>query len=403
MRMRLCEFCEINPRISLKKGEMAKKIAMTDLPTFAKHIKHYEIEEYKGGTKFQNGDTLMARITPCLENGKGGYVDLLENDEVAFGSTEYIVFRERPGVSNSQFLYYFTNTTEFKDIAIKSMTGTSGRQRVQTDLIVNTEFEFPELEEQRKIANILCYLDEKINVNNKLNENLANTAEIIYKSWFIDFDPFRNEEFIVTDGGLIPKSWTICDLDSCCSIIAKGITPQYTDISDQIVINQKCIRDGKINLKVARFHIPKKINEKWLQKGDILINSTGQGTLGRVGQIIETPRNLVVDSHVTIVRPKNKQLIHYLGCMLLTKQSVFAGMASGSTGQTDLPRNLVKTMNIILPSNEVLDDFSQIVIPIREKMILLQNENVKLENLRDMLLPKLMTGVIDLENFTLDI
>ena len=191
MRMKLSDFCEINPRVTLKKGQLAKKIAMTDLPIFGKSINSYRIEEYNGGTKFQNGDTLMARITPCLENGKGGYVDILDEGEVAFGSTEYIVFRGKLEVSDSQFLYYFINTHEFREIAIKSMTGTSGRQRVQTDLIANMEFDFPELEEQRKIATILCYIDEKINVNNKLNANLE---ELIAKIFEESFD-LENVEY----------------------------------------------------------------------------------------------------------------------------------------------------------------------------------------------------------------
>jgi len=183
-KMKLEDFCFINPRIFLKKGEKAKKIAMTDLPIFSRKINSYTYQNYNGGTKFQNGDTLIARITPCLENGKSGYVDILEESEVAFGSTEYIVFREIYRISYSEYIYYFVNAKEFRDIAIKSMTGTSGRQRVQTEVLAKTEFEFPNVDAQQKIAYILSLLDKKIEINNVLNDNLAELARIIYKKLF---------------------------------------------------------------------------------------------------------------------------------------------------------------------------------------------------------------------------
>jgi len=174
-QMSLKDFCEINPQITLKKDSIAKKIAMADLPHFSRNIMKYTLEKYSGGTKFQNGDTLMARITPCLENGKGGFVDILTGNEVAFGSTEYIIFRAKESVSEPEFLYYFVNTREFKDIAIKSMTGTSGRQRVQTEQLANKEFCFPDYEAQKKISLILGAFDKKIKLNNKLNDNLVAT------------------------------------------------------------------------------------------------------------------------------------------------------------------------------------------------------------------------------------
>ena len=171
--MKLLDFCEINPKTSLKKGEYAKKISMSDLSLHTRKISSYTWEQYMGGTKFKNGDTIIARITPCLENGKGGYVDFLEKGEVAFGSTEYIVFRGKDGISYSEFIYYFANTDEFRDIAIKLMTGSSGRQRVQTELLANMDFIFPDYLSQIKIARILGLIDKKIAINNKLNDNLV--------------------------------------------------------------------------------------------------------------------------------------------------------------------------------------------------------------------------------------
>ena len=130
-------------------------------------------DEYKGGTKFRNGDTIMARITPCLENGKIAKVSVLSDDEVGFGSTEYIVFRAIDGVSDAEFLYYLICSPLVRNPAIKSMVGSSGRQRVQTDVVASLNIEIPPFEEQRKIGGLLKALDDKIELNNQINNNLV--------------------------------------------------------------------------------------------------------------------------------------------------------------------------------------------------------------------------------------
>ena len=100
--VRAADFIEFNPRLSLKKGVVATKVAMEKLQPFTKKIPAAELAEFAGGSKFCNGDTIMARITPCLENGKTAFVDFLKDGEIAFGSTEFIVMRARPGVSDPQ-------------------------------------------------------------------------------------------------------------------------------------------------------------------------------------------------------------------------------------------------------------------------------------------------------------
>ena len=102
-------------------------------------------------------------------------------------------------------------------------------------------------------------------------------------------------------------------LDDLTSLVSRGIAPKYDDDSAQIVLNQKCIRDHYIDISLGRRHKPKTINEKWLQYGDLLINSTGEGTLGRAAQVWFIPENMTVDSHVTVVRPKNQLLLFYIG------------------------------------------------------------------------------------------
>ena len=171
---------EINPRESLKKSITAKAIAMDRLLPFTRKIAGYETKAFTGGTKFRNGDTLLARITPCLENGKTAYVDVLDEDEVGFGSTEFIVIREKHNFSDKKFLYYFAVSPTFREAAIRSMTGTSGRQRVQTDLIANKAFNFPSAPEQKAIGAILSILDDKIELLQNQNRVLEAIAQKLF-------------------------------------------------------------------------------------------------------------------------------------------------------------------------------------------------------------------------------
>ena len=168
---KLKDIADFNPRESLAKGTVAKKIAMDKLQPFCRDIPGYELEPFSGGTKFRNGDTIMARITPCLENGKTAKVSILDDGEIGFGSTEYIVFRAKEGV-DEDFIYYLVCSPLVREPAIKSMVGSSGRQRVQMDVVQNLEIMVPDYEEQKRISVILKSLDDKIAANTEVNKNL---------------------------------------------------------------------------------------------------------------------------------------------------------------------------------------------------------------------------------------
>ena len=172
-KIRAADFIEFNPRLSIKKGALATKVAMDKLQPFTKKIPSTEQAEFLGGSKFCNKDTIMARITPCLENGKTAFVDILADNEVAFGSTEFIVLRARDGVSDPQFIYYLATSPAFRNVAIKSMVGSSGRQRVQQSVLDGLELTVPSLSEQQRIGAFLAVLDAKIAQNNEINDNLA--------------------------------------------------------------------------------------------------------------------------------------------------------------------------------------------------------------------------------------
>lgn len=173
LKQKLGKLISINPRTQLKKGEIARKISMSDLEPFTRDISSFSYSTYNGGTRFRNGDTLLARITPCLENGKTSIVNILNENEVAFGSTEYFVLRANNNVIDSYYLYYLVTTPRFRNVAIKSMTGTSGRQRAQKEAIEDFVVDLPSLEDQKSIAHKLKILDDKITLNRQINANLA--------------------------------------------------------------------------------------------------------------------------------------------------------------------------------------------------------------------------------------
>lgn len=171
LEKRMDEIADFNPRESIQKGTFAKKVAMDKLQPFCRDVPSFEKEAFYGGTKFRNGDTIMARITPCLENGKTAKVDVLDDGEVGFGSTEYIVFRAKEG-NDPDFIYYLVTSPAVRDAAIKSMVGSSGRQRVQTDVVQGLKVRVPDLKGQQAIAGILKMLDDKIAANRSINDNL---------------------------------------------------------------------------------------------------------------------------------------------------------------------------------------------------------------------------------------
>lgn len=181
----LADIVQLNPKESIAKGTIAKKVPMDKLHPFCRDIPEYIFEKFNGGTKFRNGDTIMARITPCLENGKTAKVDILNDGEIGFGSTEYIVFRAIDGISDADYLYYLICSPSVRNPAIKSMIGSSGRQRVQIDVIENLQIEVPPLEGQRKIGSLLKSLDDKIALNNRINDNLQQQAQAIFEKEFL--------------------------------------------------------------------------------------------------------------------------------------------------------------------------------------------------------------------------
>lgn len=155
--MKLKDFVIFNPTERLVKNETYRKIAMDQVSPFTRYVHSTNFEPYKGGSKFRNGDTIFARITPCLENGKTCFVSCLENNEIAFGSTEFIIVRAKPNVSLPLFVFYLMTTNSIRNKAIISMTGSSGRERVQQIALDNIDIPNYSIEYQQHIVNIVRY------------------------------------------------------------------------------------------------------------------------------------------------------------------------------------------------------------------------------------------------------
>lgn len=284
------------------------------------------------------------------------------------------------------FVYYFhTPIGQHKLLSNASQVGVPALAR-PSSTFQKIEIEIPDLETQKKVVKLIGSLQTRIKTNAEINDNLQQQAAAIFRSWFVDCVPF---------GGTAPDEWENVTLEGITALVSRGITPKYADDTDQIVINQKCIRNHMIDLSFARSHRPKVINDKWLRFGDLLINSTGDGTLGRAAQVWFQPHNLTVDSHVTIVRPAAENMTFYIGLWGTQHEREIESLHTGSTGQTELPRDRVKALELLLPDKETLNRFNALIAPMAATIVSNQEENNRLVSIRDALLPRLMSGEID--------
>lgn len=343
----------------------------TDDEHFAQRIKR---------AKPQPGDIIITREAPIGDVGM-----IPENTECCLGQRMVLLRANQSVCDNFYLLYSLQSLYVQHQISWSEGTGTTV-SNLRIPHLEQIQIPYLPLEQQAKISSVLCALEEKIENNRRLNDNLMQQAVAIFKSWFVEYSPFD---------GIEPKEWETVNLEKITSLISRGIAPKYSDNSDQIVINQKCIRNHMIDLSQARTHTPKVINEKWLRFGDLLINSTGDGTLGRAAQVWFQPQNITVDSHVTVVRPAKENLIFYIGLWGVLHEREIESLHTGSTGQTELPKERVKALELHLPDNGTLDRFNTLIAPMAAAIVSKQNENNKLATLRDALLPKLMSGEID--------
>lgn len=381
--MKLSDIINFNPREILPKGTIAKKIAMEKLEPFTRDIPEFEQLEFKGGTKFRNGDTLIARITPSLENGKTAKVSLLDKNEVGFGSTEFIVARAKESISDENFVYYLMLNPSIREVAIKSMVGTSGRQRVQLDVVKNHEILCPPLEEQIQIGKILSIIDDKIENNKKINHHLEQIAQVLFEQVYYDGSSAQLGDALSTlESGSRPKGGA--ELDGIPSIGAENIERfgQYDYTKEKFISHEYF----------------KRLNRGVVHSGDVLLYKDGAYT-GKVSMALDgfPHAQCAVNEHIFILRPNelapSSFFLYFLLLNSENKQALFS-RASSKAAQPGLNQTEVKTLPILLPKIEKIVEFDNTIAPFMHQITKNANENRKLSTLRDTLLPKLLSGEI---------
>ena len=362
-KKKLSDIADFNPRETIKKGAIAKKIPMDVLRPFYRDISYYVEECFSGGTKFRNGDTIMARITPCLENGKTAQVSILNDGEVGFGSTEYIVFRAKEGIADKDYLYYLVCSPEVREPAIKSMVGSSGRQRVQTDVVKNLEIDVPPLVDQEKIGSFLKSFDDKIALNDKINNNLEQQAQAIYTSMFI-----QNRK----------PEWKLGQLSE---LIAVRYGKDHKKLNDG---NFPVYGSGGIMRYV----------ERPLYTGESVLIPR-KGTLNNIMYVNEAFWSVDTMFYTEMLLPNvAKYVYHFLKGVDLASLNAGSAVPSMTT-------NILNAMQLYIPDTVTLQKFEEVVQPMYDTMQENRKQSSILANVRDTLLPKLMSGELDVSNIDL--
>jgi type I restriction enzyme S subunit len=385
---KLGDFMEFNPKIQLKKNMVARKITMDQLIPHSRDIYSWTYEPYSGGAKFQNGDTIMARITPCLENGKHAFISLLEENEIAYGSTEYIVMRGRKDISSNLFVYYLSHFHPFKYAAIKSMVGSSGRQRAQVDVLENLSLYLPPHSEQIRIANLLSMFDDKIENNRRINENLEQQAQALFKSWFVDFEPFRDQPFVESELGMIPDGWKVESIYKSIDVIYGA--PYKSSLFNEKKEGMPLIRIRDLKTFKPQFYTPEILpNTEYINAGDVIAGMDAEFLpciwIGETG---------ILNQRCCKFKAKDKRISNYYIKYLVQPQLEFVQFYKTGTTVSHLGKSDIDKFKVISPPLEVIISFSEIVNPLLTELKRASKESRRLELLRDLLLPKLMSGEI---------
>lgn len=381
---KLSEIVDFNPRASLQKGRIAKKIGMDKLQPFCRDITSYETEPFTGGVKFRNGDTIMARITPCLENGKIAKVNILDEDEIGFGSTEYIVFRAKEGI-DEDYLYYLVCSPIVRAPAIKSMVGSSGRQRVQTDVIQNLDIKVPPIKEQKVIGGILRDLDDKIKLNNVINNNLEQQAKTIFANEFLSFE-------------VLPEDWEQVNLIDIADYLNGLAMQKFRPSNNEVgipVLKIKELRQGFCDDNSERCS-PNIKSDYIIHDGDVIFSWSG---------------SLLVDFWCSGVCGLNQHLFKvssskydkwfYYAWTKHHLNRFIAVAADKATTMGHIKRAELAKAEISIPNETDYNRIGSLLKPIYELIISNRIENKKLAATRDTLLPKLMSGKLDVSSLDL--
>ncbi|MBR4487011.1 MAG: restriction endonuclease subunit S [Bacteroidales bacterium] len=347
------DFVEINPSVKIPKGIPVSFVEMKDLDSSVRYCESSQKKELTGGSRFINGDTLFARITPCMENGKICQVRNLENG-IGFGSTEFHILRGKDGVSDSDFVYYLSRWDEVRDHAEHNMEGSSGRQRVPKQAFDNLYLNLPPLPTQHRIASILSSLDDKIDLLYRENATLEQMAETLFRQWFVveakeEWEEGKLGDLIEVKYGKDHKKL----LDGKIPVIGSGGIMRYADTA---------LYDKESVL------IPRK------------------GSLNNVMYMNE-PFWTVDTMFYTEMRRPNiaKFVFHFMKGQDLANMNVGSAVPSMTT-------EVLNNVPIDIPPQEVFDKFENAVASLYNKKEQNNKQIQTLIQIRDGLLPRLMSG-----------
>ncbi|MDB9885791.1 restriction endonuclease subunit S [Flavobacteriaceae bacterium] len=390
---------EFPPKVKLDKKELYSFIPMDEVEAGRKYVGHQYLKEWKGsgGARFEEGDTLFARITPCLQNGKIAQAKGLINGK-GFGSTEFFIFRGIEGTTDTDFVYYLSINSEFSEYAIGSMVGASGRQRADTKFVGEYEFNLPPLPTQRRIANILSAYDDLIENNLKRIKLLEQAAQNIYKEWFVNLRFPGHENTPINEETGLPEGWEELLMEDVMNVSGGGTPstkePLYweegnvlwfspTDLNknNSLVLIDSTKKITKLGLK--------KSSAKLVPKRTILMSSRATiGLFGLFNGECSTNQGFIN------INPKEESLRYYILFNLKSRVEELIANASGATFK-ELSKRVFKRMSIVSPDSNISTNFYNQVELFINQTENLEFQNQKLKAARDILLPRLMNRTIE--------
>lgn len=373
--------CKLGDVITLQRG--------FDLPSRVRRDGPVPVVSSSGVTGCHDSARVRGPGVVTGRYGTLGEVFYIRQDFWPLNTTLYV--RDFKG-NDPLYISYFLRT-----LSLSERNGASAVPGLDRNVLHLLPVTIPPLPTQRKIAAVLSAYDNLIENNTRRIALLEQMTQALYREWFVEFQfpGHQDARPIAGQDSCLPVGWTMLKIGNVASYINRGVAPKYADDSESIVINQKCIRAGRLSLDEARTHSTRVPPEKKVRFGDVLVNSTGIGTLGRVAQVYQDIPDCSVDTHVTIVRPSEVVDVDYFGLTLLSKQAIFDHLGIGSTGQTELGRGTIADVDFLMPPLPIQCRFGELVSPMRRTGVVLASTNSCLRVTRNQLLPQLISGEVD--------
>jgi type I restriction enzyme S subunit len=368
--------CCLGDVLTLKRGH--------DLPDFQRQDGDVPVVSSSGITGRHSEAKAKAPGVVTGRYGTLGEVFYVEHDYWPLNTALYVT--DFKG-NHPRFVAYF-----LRNVLRNYQSDKTAVPGVNRNVLHQLKVRCTDTDSQDRIADILSAYDDMIENNRRRVVLLEEAARQLYREWFVRLRFPGHEHTRITGG--VPEGWERKPVEQLTTFLNRGITPEYDNDAGGLVINQKCIRGGRLDLSLARHQSREFKPERQVHPADVLVNSTGEGTLGRVAQVLEPVANCTVDTHVTIVRPNLEAGRYYFGQALMDWEPRFSKMGRGATNQTELSCDQIGAAEILMPAQSLLIQFEEFAEPVFRQVATLLGQNVRLRAARDLLLPRLMSGDI---------